>query len=219
MGVGIAMMAFVLSHVLISRTPLRAWLISRLGQALYLAAYSLLSLVMIGWVIGEVLSASRVLLWPTPLWSYGFAAIVMLMAFMLIGIGAVSPNPLSVGFRNQGFDPDRPGFIGWVRHPLIWGLTLWGVAHIPANGDWPTLLLFAGAALFGAVSVRLIERRHKRDLGCEVWAGLSAGRGHLDANSLIGAGAGLALWGLVLASHAALFGADPLAVLLSIVSG
>ena len=125
------------------------------------------------------------------------------------------PIPLSVAFRKAGFDPDRPGTIGWVRHPLIWGLTLWGLAHIPANGDWPSLVLFAGSAAFGALGVFAVERRLKRRLGDGEWRRLTAGRGHVDRSSLMGAARGLGLWLLLLALHPVLFNADPLAALLA----
>ncbi len=215
MNVLVAMAVFVLSHVVIARTRLKPALIDRFGERAYLAGYSALSLVLLGWVIGAVLAAERIFLWAPPEWGYGFAGIISLTGFILIGIGALAVNPLSVAFRKAGFDPDRPGVIGWVRHPLIWGLTLWGLAHIPANGDWPSLVLFAGSAAFGAIGVFAIERRLKRRLGQDEWRRLTAGRGHIDRSSLMGAALGLGLWLVFLALHPILFGADPLAGLLA----
>ena len=213
MNVVFAMAVFVLSHIAIARTAIKPKMIARFGEQAYLAAYAALSLMLFVWVIAALLSAERTLLWPTPGWAYGFAALVSSVAFMLMGIGALTPNPLSVSFRKSGFDPDRPGAIGWVRHPLIWGLTLWGLAHLPANGDWPSLVLFAGSFLFGAIGAFAVERRMKRRLGDAEWQRLTAGRGHPDRASLLGAALGLLLWLVFLVLHPALFGADPLAVL------
>ena len=207
------MAAFIASHVLIARTRLKPALIARFGERAYLAGYSLLSLLLLGWVIWAVIAAERYLLWAAPAWAYGFAAILSLAGFVLIGIGVVTANPLSISFRQTGFDPDRPGVIGWVHHPLIWGLTLWAVAHIPANGDWPSLALFAGLAAFGAIGVYAVDRRRRRQLGAGEWRRMSAGRGHLDRGALIGAALGIGLWLFFLAIHPLLFGADPLAVL------
>ena len=213
MNVILAMAAFVLSHVIISATGLKPALIKRFGERVYLAAYSVLSIVLLGWVIWAVIDAERIDVWSPPLWGYHFAAAVTGIGFLLIGIGALSPNPLSVAFRKTGFDPDRPGVVGWTRHPIVWGLALWGAAHVPANGDWPSLLLFAGSALFGAVGTGMVEKRMKRRHGLEVWQRLAAGRGHLDANAVKGALLGLALWLGFLLLHPVLFGPDPLAVL------
>ena len=215
MSVLIAMGVFVLSHVLIARTRLKAVLIARYGERAYLAAYSGLSVVLLIWVIGSVLVADRVFLWATPDWGYGFAAIVSLAGFILIGIGSLTPNPLSVSFSRTSFDPGRPGMIGWVRHPIIWGFTLWGIAHVPANGDWPSIVLFAGSVAFGAIGVYAVERRLQRRLGDLEWRRLTAGRGHVDRHSLFGALLGLVLWLLFLLLHPVLFNADPLAVLVS----
>ena len=215
MEVLIAMGVFIVSHVVVVRTGVKPALIARFGERAYLASYSALSLALLAWVIWALLAAERSLLWPTPGWAYGFALAVSAAGFILIGIGATVPNPLSVSFRKAGFDPDRPGVVGWLRHPLILGLTLWGLAHVPANGDWPSLILFAGSAIFGIVGLFAVERRLKRRLGAAEWRRLTAGRGHLDYRSLLGAALGLALWAAFLAIHPFLFGVDPLAVALA----
>ena len=214
MGVLIAMGVFVLSHVVIARTRLKPALIERLGERAYLFTYSALSLVLLGWVIWALVTAERILLWPTPLWSYAFAAITSLVGFVLIGVGALSPNPFSVAFRKSGFDPQRPGAIGWMRHPMVWGLALWGLAHVPANGDWPSLVLFAGSFVFGVTGVSVINRRLQRRYPPDDWQRMTAGRGHVDRNALLGVATGLALWAGLLALHPHLFGANPLAMLL-----
>ena len=215
MGVLLAMAVFVLSHVVIVRTGVKPALIARFGERAYLAFYSVLSLGLLAWVIWSVLAAERIVIWATPDWAYGFAIVLSAVAFALIGLGALAPNPLSASFRKTGFDPDRPGMIGWLRHPLVWGLTLWGLAHVPANGDWPSLVLFAGSVAFGVIGVFALERRHKRRLGDDAWRRLTAGRGHLDRRSLLGVAFGLALWLALLALHPFLFGADPLAALMA----
>ncbi len=213
MTVLIAMGVFILSHVAISRTAIKPWLISHWGRGRYLLAYSLLSIVLLGWVIWAVLTADRIPLWSSPMWSYPFAAVVTLISFVLISIGAVSSNPLSVAFKKAGFEPTRPGFIGWVRHPLIWGPTLWAVAHIPANGDWPSLILFAGLALFGLLGIKRVEARYRRNIGPKRWADMTPGRGHLDKFTFIGTAIGIVLWAAFLALHPVLFGFDPASIL------
>ena len=212
MEVVIAMGVFLLSHVAISRTRVKPFLVARFGTRAYLTAYSVLSVALLAWVIVALLQSPRVWLWPSPAWAYPFALVVSAAAFALIGIGAVVRNPLSVAFREEGFDPERPGIVGWIRHPLIWGLGLWGLAHVPANGDWPSLLLFAGSALFALTGARAVEQRKKRRLGAAEWRHLASGSGSLDGAALLGAALGLALWVLLLFLHPLLFGVGPLAI-------
>ncbi|GEM_PF-1893511 len=213
MMVLLAMTVFVLSHLLIARTGLRATLIRSVGESTYLVGYSLLSMLLLAWVIAPLLAADRIALWFTPTWAYPFAAVITLLAFLLMGIGAMSPNPFSVGFRKVAFDPARPGIVGWIRHPLLWGLTFWGIAHIPANGDWPSAVLFIGTAVFGVLGIRALDRRKRKKLGEEQWRQLSRGSSHLDGNALGGLLLGLALWGVFLFTHPLLFRADPLGLL------
>lgn len=212
-NVAIAMLVFIASHVVIARTGLKPWLTEKLGRRGYLVAYSLLSLALLGWVIAALLAAPRVAVWPAPEWGWAFAAVVSLLGFVLMGVGAATPNPLSVAFRSEGFDPERPGAIGWVRQPLLLGLTLWAVAHVPANGDWPSLALFGVSGLFGLLGMFRVGQRKRQQLGPERWASMTAAPGHLDARALVGALIGAFLWVVALFAHSALFGANPLAVL------
>jgi len=35
-----------------------------------------------------------------------------------------------------------------TRHPMLWGVTLWSVAHLIANGDLASILLFGSFVVF-----------------------------------------------------------------------
>ncbi len=205
----LAFAAFIVSHVAIVRTRIRPWLIERIGKRNYLIAYSVLSLVLLGWVITALLTSPRVQLWSTPAWAYPFAIVVSAIGFALIGAGSAIVNPLSVSFRREGFDPARPGLVGWIRHPLIWGFGLWGLAHIPANGDWPSLVLFGGTVVFALVGTRAVDRRMQKRLGEARWHTSTGSGGNLDGTAIAGAVAGVVAWVLALATHVELFGVNP----------
>lgn len=211
MGVLFSMLVFLLSHILVSRSRLKPWTIQKIGQSGYLAVYSILSLALFAWVVFEVLSAERDVLWLTPAWAYGFATLISGIGFVLIGIGATTHNPFSISFRSGDFDPTALGVVAWIRHPVLWGLTLWGIAHIPANGEWPTLILFAGSAMFGLVGVPAVERRQRKRFSPERWTALRAAPGQFDARARLGATVGTAMWAGFLYLHPVLFGVDPLA--------
>ena len=212
MSVLLAMTVFVVSHIVVARSRIRPWLIERIGVRGYIAAYSLMSIALLGWVAATLLQTPRIALWPTPAWAYPFALTVSAAAFALIGIGVVVPNPLSVSFRKAGFDAARPGVLRWTRHPMLWGMTLWGVAHLPANGDWPSIALFGGAAAFGLAGIAVRERGARARLGDDGWRRFRAARGAFVEPAGSGVLFGLLLWLALLVSHPALFGFDPLAV-------
>ena len=67
------------------------------------------------------------------------------------------------GFAAGG-DP-APGILKVTRHPMMWAFGLWALAHIAANGDLRSLLLFgsmAVLALYG--TVRLDAKRRAQNL-------------------------------------------------------
>lgn len=209
------MAVFVISHIALARFRLKAMLVNRFGRTAYVLGYSILSVVLMGWVIWALRSADRLLLWAAPQWGYGVAVLLTCVSFILIGIGAMTPNPFSVAVRNTAFNPKKPGFIGWMRHPIIWGLSLWGAAHLPVNGDWPSVVLFGGSAAFGAIGVARLERRKRDEFGAGTWQRMTRARGHIDRCSIYGLLVGLVLWLGFLALHPILFGVDPLAMALS----
>ena len=159
-----------------------------------------------------MLQTPRSVLWATPAWAYPFALGLSAIAFALVGIGVVVPNPLSVSFRKSGFDAARPGVLRWTRHPMLWGMTLWGVAHLPANGDWPSVALFGGAAGFGLAGIVARERGVRAVLGDDGWRQFRAAPGTLSEPAGSGVLFGLLLWLALLLSHPSLFGYDPLAM-------
>ena len=94
-------------------------------------------------------------------------------ACLLVAFGMAAPNPLSLGGRMAGYDPEHPGIAGFTRHPLLWALVLWAGAHAVPNGDLAHLLLFGGFAGFALLGMRALDRRRRRQLGTEAWARLA----------------------------------------------
>ncbi|MCA0205978.1 MAG: NnrU family protein [Proteobacteria bacterium] len=45
-----------------------------------------------------------------------------------------------------------------VRHPQLWGVRLWALAHLMVNGDLASLILFGGLFVWAQVSVALYNR-------------------------------------------------------------
>ena len=212
MELAIAVGLFVITHVVIARSALKPLLIRRGGERLYLALYSVLSLVLLGWVIAALLRAPRLVLWSTPDWAYGFAIVMTAVGFILLGAGAATPNPFSVSFKKTGYDPHHPGLIGWVRHPVLLGFGAWGFAHLPANGDVAALAVFGGFGAFSLIGGRALARRLRRRMGEEAWAQALPARGSFDKRAIIGGASGLVAWTGFLVAHPWLFGVDPAAL-------
>lgn len=45
----------------------------------------------------------------------------------------------------------------FLRHPMLWGVVLWGVAHLLVNGDTPSFLLFGWLIAWAFLEMALIN--------------------------------------------------------------
>ena len=46
----------------------------------------------------------------------------------------------------------------WVRHPQLWGVTIWAAAHLLVRGDLAAVMLFGTLLVWSQVTVALINR-------------------------------------------------------------
>jgi len=162
----IAGIAFCGSHVLLSSTRLRGSLRDQLGERGFLAVYSLTSLAVFAWFVAAYATAPTIMLWPRQRWTALVPVLVMPLAAILLVAGYSTRNPTAVGMeRLARADDPAPGILSVTRHPVMWAIGLWAVAHLIANGDLSSMLFFgslAGLALGGTV---LIDRKKQLALG------------------------------------------------------
>ncbi len=216
------------SHFGISSTPLRPWLVARLGERAYLALYSLIALAAIVWLVRAYARAPYVELWPVTAWTAAVPLIVMPFALVLAVAGLSTANPTAVGAPAETLQGARPvhGVFRITRHPFQWAVVLWAVAHLIANGDLAGLILFGALGALALIGTFLIDRKYERRRGADwqafaaassnlPFAAIAAGRQHLVLAEIGGWRLllGLALYLLLLAVHPFLFGAAPLAAL------
>ena len=169
-----ALGVFITFHIIPALGPVRRALIKMVGMKHYIVGYSILSIAILVWVGMAYASADSDILWPQWPWTRWVPVLTMPFAVLFL-IGALSePNPLSVGVKADAFDPDRPGIVSITRHPLIWALGLWAVAHIVPNGDTASVLLFGLFAVLAFVGPWSLDKKKRRDLGEQTWQRLSA---------------------------------------------
>lgn len=202
-----------MSHVIPVRPPVRSWFVTRLGQRGYIVGYSLLSMVLLGWIVIAANRAPFVPILPDwQIWRW-VAVIMMAPVCILVVAGFRASNPLSFGgLGQQQFDPLAPGILAVSRHPLLLALTLWAVAHGVANGDLAHLILFGVFGAFAMLGMILIDRRKSQNM--QEWSALAR---HTSRINLTGwrpdvqtmALAGL-LYGLLVVSHPLVLGVAPI---------
>ena len=87
-----------------------------------------------------------------------------------------------------------------VRHPQLRSVALWGVAHLLANGESRSIVLFGGLALWAVVEIVLINRREG------AWTRPEPAPIKKDVIAVV---AGVVVYGIVAATHQWLFGFSP----------
>ena len=222
----VALLVFFLFHAVPAQPAVRQRLVAMLGRKTYLAVYSALSGLLLGWLISAAWIAPYVPLWAPEPWQAGLAVILVPVGLFLAIAGAFTGNPFSTTLSGAAFDPARPGIIALTRHPVLWGLFLWGLAHTIANGDAVGLILFGTLTVFAGTGTLIADRRAKRRLGLDEWSALARGTSNLPLAALLAGktrwtadraqvlgllvSVATSLYLLVAGGHIALFGVDPL---------
>jgi len=162
----IAGIAFCGSHVLLSSTRLRGALRDQLGERGFIAVYSLTSLVVFAWFVAAYATAPTIMLWPRQRWTALVPVLVMPLAAILLVAGYSTRNPTAVGMeRSARADDPAPGILSVTRHPVMWAIGLWAVAHLIANGDVSSVLFFGSLAVLALGGTVLIDRKKQLALG------------------------------------------------------
>ncbi|WP_231959615.1 NnrU family protein [Thalassospira indica] len=209
------MTVFLAGHIIPGL--LRERLVRRIGYRPYIIAFSILSVLLFGWVIHEVLVAESFWLWDYQTWQAQLLVVVMLPACILWACAILQPCPLSIG-RKTGFDPAKPGINRFCRHPLLLGMILWGAGHTIANGDIVAVLFFGGSSIFALIGFWRMEKIRLRGMTNGEQAILLAATRRFSLSGLKDAFrgrdilAGIVLYLLILGGHGHVIGVDPLAM-------
>jgi len=131
-------------HMLTTRRELRARFIASMGEGGYKIFYALVSLAglaLIAWGFAEYRATGWIDVWNPP------------KAFKHITVGLMLPAVIMVVASYI-----RGRIYTTLKHPLLTGVKLWAAAHLLANGDLGSIILF-GSFLAWAVFDRISLKR------------------------------------------------------------
>lgn len=184
----LGLVLFLGTHLLPTVPDLRRSLAARLGENGYKGLFTLLSLaglalIVVGFGKAQMLVGSKnPILWYPPIWTKHIAFLIMIPALILL-IAAYVPSRIRTA----------------AKHPMLAAVKLWALAHLLANGDLASLLMF-GSFLAWAVYDRISVKK-RAALGP-----LGNRTGGLVGDVVAVAG-GLGLWAfLLLGGHHFAFG-------------
>jgi uncharacterized membrane protein len=136
-------------HLLTTQRGLRAQFVASMGEGGYKAGYglvSLLGLALTVWGFADYRAAGMVPVWSPPTVFKHITVALMLPAVILVAASYI-----------------RGRIYTALKHPMLAGVKLWAAAHLLANGDLGSIILF-GSFLGWAVFDR-ISLKHRSDTG------------------------------------------------------
>ncbi len=172
-------------HVVPMQGGVRANLVERFGEPFYKGLFSIASLTGFVLIVLGFYRSPVVPLWLPPPWAHGLATIVMPVAFVLLVAAYIPGNIRRI-----------------TRHPMLAGVLLWAVAHLIANGDLASLLLFGSFAIYSVLD--MLSASYRAAANSRSASGSYNRSIYMDVITVV---VGLALFWVVWQFHGALFGA------------
>lgn len=183
----LGLVIFFAVHIVPTVPDLRQGLVHRFGEGAFKAAFSVVSLagfalIVYGYHKLQINPGKNVVLWDPPTWTRHLAMLLMLPALILL-VASQIPSRIRTA----------------AKHPMLAAIKIWALAHLLANGDLASLLLFGGFLAFAVYDRISVKRR--------AYAGrLGAAEGG-PLNDLIVVVLGVALYALIIVwGHGALIG-------------
>lgn len=121
----------------------RNYFVEKMGEAAYKGIYSLLSIIGFVLIVYGKGDSDFVEVWTPPVWTRHLTMLMVLVAMLLLSVSQIPNN-----------------FKRIIKHPMLLGVTIWGVAHLFTNGDLASMILFGGFVVFSVIKMLTIEK-HK----------------------------------------------------------
>jgi uncharacterized membrane protein len=220
----IAALVWIGMHIGIAGTSVRDAIVARIGDAPFRGLYSLLSIVVIVFLVRAWGVAATTPLWYAPAWLRWVLVAVMLVAFVLFVASVSRRNPTMVGGETAMTQPPR-GIQRVTRHPMLWSFALWAAVHIIGDGDTAAIVFFGAFLVTALAGMPSIDAKlARRDPA--VWQALSAatsivpfaaiaqGRNRFVPSEIgwLTVLVGVVAWAITLGLHPWLFGVAPVAM-------
>lgn len=140
----LGLIIFFAPHVFVTRREARARLIARIGEGPYKIAFSIVSaigIVLIAYGFARYRATEWINLWYPPVWTRHLALQLNWLAAVCVAAAYIPGNIKRA-----------------LKHPMLVGVKIWAFAHLIANGDLGSVILF-GSFLAWAVFDRITLKR------------------------------------------------------------
>lgn len=142
----LGLIVFFAIHLVPTNVALRSGLVARFGEGGYKTIFAAasaigLALIVLGFYKLQLHPGKNPILWEPPTWTRHIALPLMLFSMISL-VAAYVPSHIHVA----------------LKHPMLVAIKAWALAHLLANGDLASLVLF-GSFLVYAVYDRVSAKR------------------------------------------------------------
>jgi uncharacterized membrane protein len=138
----VGIIAFIGVHLLPTFPHFRETLIARLGQTGYRVLFAVLSIASFSLLVWGFAQAPVIQIWYPPPWTRWVAIVLMVPAFIFL-VAAYVPGRIK----------ER------VKHPFLVAIKIWALAHLIANGDLASIILFGSFLAYAAYDRIMLKGR------------------------------------------------------------
>jgi uncharacterized membrane protein len=127
----------------------RAKAIARLGDGLWKAIYSLISIIGFFLIVRGFAQARLNVseLWTPPVWTRHIVILLMLLSAILMGAYIFKKSHFAIA----------------AHHPMVWSVAIWAAGHLVSNGSSADLVLFGAFLVWAVADLRSSYARDRRN--------------------------------------------------------
>jgi len=138
----LGLLVFLATHVFVTMREARAAVIAQCGQNTYRALFSIVSLGSLALIVWGYEHAPWIAVWSPPAVFRHITIGLMLLAAIAL-VAYFVPSHLKA----------------WLKHPLLVSAKTWAFAHLLANGDLASIVMFAVFLAWGVYARIAAKRR------------------------------------------------------------
>lgn len=135
----IGLSLFLLFHLIPCIPSLRMRLVAALGNTVYYLAFNLISVLSVVLIVFGYRAAPHMVFYEPFAWANTLVTLLMIPAIYCFMSNSAREAPSSM----QAF----------TAHTLSWGVVLWALGHLLANGDVASVLLFSSFLIYAVISI------------------------------------------------------------------
>src|SRR5262245_48006553 len=141
------LLIFFLVHLVPAQPDLKSGLVSRFGNFAYRVTFSVfaligLTLIVVGFHKLQLMPGKNPIIWSPPDWTRHIAFLLMIPAMILLAATFV-PSRIRTA----------------AKHPMLAAIKFWALAHLIANGDLGSMVLFSSFLAFAVVDRIAVKDR------------------------------------------------------------